>query len=133
VAHAYIAAGRGHSVTLFERGPRAGGAAIRNFGMIWPIGQTAGEMHELALRSRGIWMETTKAAALPYRPDGSLHLAYREDEAEVLREFAEVAPAAGYTCEWLDASELLKRSGAVEPHGLRGGLWSATDLPSIPA
>ena len=67
LAHAYAAATRGHSVLLFERGGRASGASIRNFGMIWPIGQPAGAMHALALRSRQLWLEVLGAAQLPWR------------------------------------------------------------------
>jgi FAD dependent oxidoreductase TIGR03364 len=132
LAHAYAAVRRGHSVTLYERGRAATGASIRNFGMIWPIGQPAGEMHQMALRSRSIWMEVLQAARLPYLPTGSLHVAYHEDEAEVLREFAEIAPRAGYDCDWLDAAGVMERTAAVQPHGLKGGLWSATELTVDP-
>src|SRR5215831_7988357 len=95
LAHAYVLARSGKRVVLFERNARAHGASIRNFGMIWPIGQPAGEMHALAIRSREIWLEALECAKLNYRNTGSLHVAHRADEAEVLREFAEVGPAAG--------------------------------------
>ncbi len=132
LAHAYVAARRGHSVVLCERGRAATGASIRNFGMIWPIGQPSGEMHRMALRSREIWLEVLQAARHPYLPTGSLHVAYHDDEAEVLREFAEIAPRVGYECEWLDPSGVIERSGAVQPKGLKGGLWSATELTVDP-
>ncbi len=132
LAHAYVAARRGHSVVLCERGRTATGASIRNFGMIWPMGQPSGEMHRMALRSREIWLEVLQAARLPHLPTGSLHVAYHDDEAEVLREFAEIAPRVGYECEWLDPSGVIERSGAVQPKGLKGGLWSATELTVDP-
>src|SRR5215831_10546739 len=92
LAHAFAAARQGRRVVLFERNQRASGASVRNFGMIWPIGQPHGEMHSLAMRSREIWLEVLKNAALPHAPTGSLHIAYRNDEKTVLREFAELAP-----------------------------------------
>ena len=89
-------------------------------------------MHELALRSRQVWLEVLEAMRHPYRNDGSLHLAYHDDEADVLREFAEVGPRSGYVCEWLDASAVRGRSQALEPRGLKGGLWSSTELTVDP-
>src|SRR5579872_4444737 len=74
LAHAYVLARRGLRVVLFERNARATGASIRNFGMIWPIGQPAGEMHELALRSREIWLEVLEGSKLSFQPTGSLHV-----------------------------------------------------------
>jgi FAD dependent oxidoreductase TIGR03364 len=132
LAHAYVAARRGHSVVLCERGRAATGASIRNFGMIWPIGQPRGEMHQMALRSREIWLEVLEAARLPYFPTGSLHVAYHDDEAEVLREFAVLAPPLGYECEWLQPGSVTERSAAVQPVGLKGGLWSATEFTVDP-
>jgi D-hydroxyproline dehydrogenase subunit beta len=132
LAHAYFAAKRGRSVVVFERTPRATGASVRNFGMIWPIGQKAGVVHQTATRSRQIWNEILDAAALPYRPTGSLHVVYHQDEADVAREFTERAPALGYTCTWLSPAEVLKKSQSVNAKGLLGGIWSPTELTVDP-
>ncbi len=132
LAHAYALARRGHSVVVYERGPRAEGASIRNFGMIWPIGQPAGRTHQMALRSRDLWVELLNDARLPYLATGSLHAVYRADEAAVAREFCEVAPGLGYLCEWLDAEAALARSNALRPEGLLGAIWSATEITVDP-
>ena len=132
LAHAYEAARRGWSVVVFERNLQACGASVRNFGMIWPIGQPHGFLHQMALRSRERWLEVLEAARLPYRPTGSLHLVYREVEAAVAREFAEIAPALGYTCEWLVADRVLTCSNAVQPEGLIGALWSPIEVTVDP-
>ena len=132
LAHAYFAAKRGRSVVVFDRTPRAQGASVRNFGMIWPIGQRAGIVHQTATRSRQIWHEMLDAAGLPYRPTGSLHVVYHQDEADVAREFTERAPALGYTCSWLSPTEVLNKSKSVNPQGLLGGIWSPTELTVDP-
>jgi glycine/D-amino acid oxidase-like deaminating enzyme len=100
--------------------------------MIWPIGQPAGRMHEMALRSRDPWVEILDAARLPYFPTGSLHVVYRADEAAIAREFCEVAPKLGYACEWLNPADVLARSHAVRPDGLLGAIWSPTEITVDP-
>jgi FAD dependent oxidoreductase TIGR03364 len=100
--------------------------------MIWPIGQPAGEMHKLALRSRELWLEVLRASGLNFRPTGSLHVAHQADEADVLREFAEIGPAAGYACRWLNAEATLTKSDAIQPANLEGSLWSETELTVDP-
>lgn len=132
LAHAYIAARSGRSVAVFERNPAANGASVRNFGMIWPIGQPAGPLHEMALRSRALWLEVLQQARLPFFGSGSLHVAYRDDEAAVGREFADKACSLGYHCSWLDPQQTLERSQAVRPEGLLGALWSPTELTVDP-
>ena len=132
LAHAYAAARRGRRVVVFERDMRASRASIRNFGLIWPIGQTHGAMHQLALRSRDNWLQVLKETDLPYCPGGSLHLVYRDDEAAVAREFAEVAPSLGYDCAWLKREQVLARSAAVRADNLIGALWSPVELTIDP-
>ncbi len=132
LAHAYWAASRGHSVVVFERSPKSRGASVRNFGMIWPIGQRAGETHEMAMRSREIWTEVLTDARLPFLPTGSLHVVYREDEADVAREFCGRGPAFGYACQWLSPREVVAKSDAVIEAGLLGAIWSATELTVDP-
>ena len=132
LAHALAAARRGLSVAVFERGPRPTGASLRNFGTIWPIGQPPGEMLQLALRSRQLWIELLESAAIGYHSTGSLHVAYRSDEVEVAREFAERAPDLGYDCVWLDADAVAERSAAAVRRGLCGGLWSPGELTVDP-
>jgi len=132
LAHAYVAARSGRTVAVFERGPAAAGASVRNFGMVWPIGQPAGPLHEMALRSREIWLDVLREARLPFLPTGSLHVTYRDDEAAVGKEFAERAPSLGYECAWLSPSETVTRSRAVRTEGLLGALWSSTELSVDP-
>ena len=128
LAHALAAAHRGHRVVLFERTPQAQGASIRNFGMIWPIGQAPGKIHQRALATRQTWLDLAPKADIWLAQTGSLHLAYANDEYAVLTEFAALAPELGYDVELLDAAGVLARSHAVQPAGLQGGLWSATEL-----
>ncbi|MEZ5356764.1 MAG: TIGR03364 family FAD-dependent oxidoreductase [Bryobacteraceae bacterium] len=132
LAHAYVAARAGSSVVLFERSQQAAGASIRNFGLLWPIGQPHGPMLSMALRSRDIWRDVLAGSRLPCFETGSLHLTYRDDEEAVAREFAAKGPELGYRCSWITPDEAARRAPNVDPDGLRGALWSETEITVDP-
>jgi FAD dependent oxidoreductase TIGR03364 len=128
LAHAYHLARRGLRVVVFERHQRAQGASVRNFGMIWPIGQPVGPLYQLARRSRAIWLEVLTASGLWHRQCGSLHLAYHEDEAQVLREFVAESAGQDRPCELWTPAQVVAGFPAVVSTGLRAGLWSPLEL-----
>lgn len=128
LAHALAAARAGRRVVLFERDERAVGASIRNFGLVWPVGQRPG-YYETALRSREIWLEILKGTGIWYAESGSLHLAYHADEVAVLEEFLRRNPAAREQgCQLVDASEVARRSSTARSEGLLAALWSPTEV-----
>jgi FAD dependent oxidoreductase TIGR03364 len=128
LAHAWSAAERGHRVTVFERSTRASGASIRNFGMVWPIGQPAGELREIALASAQRWLRLADEAGIWVNRCGSIHLAHRRDEWDVLQEFQSKSTNLGVDCRLLTPSEVIKQSPAANPPYLLGGLFSPTEL-----
>jgi FAD dependent oxidoreductase TIGR03364 len=118
---------RGYKVTVFERNEQAVGASIRNFGMIWPIGQATGPLFERAMLSRSIWKEICTEANIWHNEVGSLHLAYHDDELQVIQEYVE-ANHSYRECSLLDPREAILKSPAINTVGLKGALWSAEEM-----
>ena len=123
---------RGYQVRVFERNTAAVGASIRNFGLLWPIGQQAGKLFERAMISREIWKEITSNSPIHLNQNGSIHLAYHQDEWSILQEFFQANSYASETCQLLTPSEVLQKSAAANPEGLVGGLWSTTEMTVDP-
>ncbi|MCC8409823.1 TIGR03364 family FAD-dependent oxidoreductase [Mucilaginibacter sp. UR6-1] len=127
LATARALATRGYKITVFERNERAVGASIRNFGMIWPIGQPNGTLFERAMLSRGIWKQLATEAGIWHDEVGSLHLAYHDDELQVMTEYADLNRTVR-DCTLLSPAEALSKSPSVNPDGLKGALWSGTEM-----
>lgn len=126
LAMARALAVRGYSVTVLDRSGISMGASIRNFGMVWPIGQPNGPLYERALVSRGIWKQICDEAGVWYEEAGSLHLAHEADEWEVLQELEQVYANRGY--QLLGPQEVLQISPYAARTGLKGGLYSKEEL-----
>jgi len=127
LATARALAVRGYKVTVIERTERAVGASIRNFGMIWPVGQPGGELYDRAMLSHGIWKQVCDEAKIWYDEVGSLHMAYEKDEWEVMNEFvAETGGCRKYRV--LTAVDTIEKSPAVVANGLLGALWSPDEI-----
>ncbi|SHK86850.1 FAD dependent oxidoreductase TIGR03364 [Chitinophaga jiangningensis] len=132
LAMAYKLSKQGRKVVLFERNSKAISASIRNFGLVWPIGQTAGKMYNRAMSSRETWLELAAATGLQCQPTGSLHLAYNQDELAVLEEFTGNAAANGYECALISPKNITDYSQAVKQEGLLGAMWSNTEMTVNP-
>jgi FAD dependent oxidoreductase TIGR03364 len=124
LAHALAAARLGKSVVVFERSDFSVGASVRNFGLVWPIGQPFGKRQERAMRSREIWIEVATQSQLHLVQSGSLHLVHRADELAVVEEFASQAVDASVPVNVLTASEALALSPVSKPQELLGAMWS---------
>jgi FAD dependent oxidoreductase TIGR03364 len=125
LSHAWMAARRQLRVILLERSAWAEGASVRNFGMIWPIGQPAGELLNLAMRSRDLWLELHSLGVLAVEPCGSIHLAHRQDELAVQEEFCRQRT---HDARMLTAGEVANRSAMARPDGLLAGMFSSAEL-----
>jgi FAD dependent oxidoreductase TIGR03364 len=127
LAHAYMALRKGYRVVLFEREQFAVGASVRNFGLVWPIGQEPGIMFDRAMRSRNHWQELAAAAGFWINKSRSMHLAYHDDEWDVLQEFVDLYAGEEYECSLLKGAKVSAVSPVVRTEGLKGGLLSETE------
>jgi len=126
LATARALACRGYQVTVIERSEKAVGASIRNFGMVWPIGQPEGNLYNRALHAKSIWKEVLTGSKCWFHEGGSLHMAYQQDELEVIRQFVEIS---GYRpVSLLTSQQTQEKSAAVNADGLLGSLFSQDEM-----
>jgi D-hydroxyproline dehydrogenase subunit beta len=123
---ALAAARRGLSVVVIERGPRALGASIRNFGFITVTGQDHDTIWPRARRTREIWHELEQQAGIVVHQRGMWLAAQRTEAVAVLEAFMATDMAQG--CELLDAAAARKRSPRMEGAGHKAVLTSPHEL-----
>lgn len=133
LATAWQAARRGKRVAICERTRIAQGASVRNFGLICPLAQPAGELYETALRSRQLWLELAGEAGFWIDACGLLLLIHRDDERAVVEEF--VASEQGQRAEasWLDAEQVRPLAPFAITSRLQGAIYSRTELGVNPS
>lgn len=128
LGQAWAAAKTGRRVIVLEKTRQPLGASIRNFGMIWPIGQPAGTRLEIALAGRKLWLELAAETGLYCRSSGAVFVATDADEADVMREFADMGPRLGYQVHYLDHQQVVDASRFVRKQDAIAGLFSETEL-----
>lgn len=93
--------------------------------MIWPVGQPSGELFEIAMRSRELWLELKESQVLDVIECGSIHLAHRADELAVLEEYCSYQKGQ---VKLLSAEEVQESATLANPRNLLGGMYSRTEL-----
>jgi len=116
------------SVKVFDRNLQAAGASVRNFGMIWPIGQPAGVLHKRAVRTREIWKTIAAEANIWHQETGSLHLAYNAEEWQIIQELENIFKKEKRNVTLLDKNKISATYEHVNTDNLLGGLYSADEM-----
>jgi FAD dependent oxidoreductase TIGR03364 len=119
---------KGFAVKVFDRSQQAVGASVRNFGMIWPIGQPPGLLYNRAMRSRQIWKTIAAETGMWLQETGSLHLAYHAEEWQVLQELEAVFIKEKRNVELLTTDKITNVYEHINPDNLLGGLYSTDEL-----
>ncbi|PRC92778.1 TIGR03364 family FAD-dependent oxidoreductase [Solimicrobium silvestre] len=122
LAHAWAASLRGDAVTVYERDTQAVGASVRNFGLGLVLGQPQGELYDMALRSRAMWLEFFRDTDCWHKAQGSLTVARTPAELAVIEAFQQECGAA-YGTKLMNAAEVATHHAT----GL-GGLYSGTEI-----
>jgi FAD dependent oxidoreductase TIGR03364 len=126
LACALAAARRGLKVAVIERNARAGGASVRNFGLITITGQDRAGVWQRARRSREVWLEVAAQAGIPIVARGLWAAARRPESAALLEAFLRSDMAEG--CRLLSPSAARQRCPDLNTVGLQAVLWSPHEL-----
>lgn len=123
---ALAAAERGLRVVVIERGARALGASVRNFGLVTLTGQDRDGVWPRARRSLEVWTSVAARAGIPIVNRGQWIAVRRPEAAAVLDAFLRTDMAEG--CELLTPAAARRRSPELCAPGLEAVLWSPHEL-----
>ncbi len=124
LATAKALAEKGYTVKVFERSQFSLGASVRNFGMIWPVGQPDGSLYNRAVRTKEIWLDFLNTMQIPYNACGSLHLAYSDEEMNVVEDIAHFFQSKNRPVSVINKANVLANYNGVNEDGLLGALRS---------
>ena len=128
LATAKALAEKGYSVKVVEKSQFSLGASVRNFGMLWPVGQPDGKLYDRALRTKAIWRDYLDHAKIPYNECGSLHLAYNKEEMDVVEDIAKFFITKNRPVSVMDKTTVLKNYNGINENGLLGALRSEDEI-----
>ena len=124
LATARALAQKGFQVTVIEKSQFSLGASVRNFGMLWPVGQPDGKLYNRAVRTKEIWLDYLHAAKIPYNACGSLHLAYCKEEMNVVEEIGSFFKSKNRPVSVISKQTVLDDYNGINGEGLMGALRS---------
>jgi FAD dependent oxidoreductase TIGR03364 len=128
LATARALAEKGYTVKVIEKSQFALGASVRNFGMLWPVGQPDGHLYDRSVRTKEIWTEYLDAANIPYNACGSLHLAYSAEEMNVVEDIAQFFQSKNRPVSVIDKETVLGNYNGINENGLLGALRSEDEI-----
>ena len=128
LATARALAEKGYQVKVIEKSQFALGASVRNFGMLWPVGQPDGNLYNRSVRTKGIWVDYLDAVKIPYNACGSLHLAYCKEEMNVVEDICQFFQSKNRPVSVIDKDTVLASYNGINENGLLGALRSEDEI-----
>lgn len=128
IAYARALKNQGYTVDVFERSVKASGSSIRNFGMVWPVGQPSGKLLNRAMKTREIWIDLCKAANIWHKQTGSLQLLSNELEYEMGHQFLERELQHRPKLQLLNKAETASLFPLAHKKNNHGAIFSGTEI-----
>jgi FAD dependent oxidoreductase TIGR03364 len=128
LATARALAEKGYEVKVIEKSQFALGASVRNFGMLWPVGQPDGNLYNRSVRTKEIWVDYLDTAGIPYNACGSLHLAYSKEEMNVVEDICQFFQSKNRPVSVIDKETVLANYNGINENGLLGALRSEDEI-----